>query len=69
MPQVLKSSTPLPVLFVEDGKAVLRFSKIFGFHEPLRKGGRRNQRPSIPRGKLSTDWESFARTLFVELTR
>ncbi|KAG0472054.1 hypothetical protein HPP92_016600 [Vanilla planifolia] len=32
-----KSETPLPVLCMEDGLAILRFSEIFGIHEPLKK--------------------------------
>lgn len=43
-------TTPLPVLYVEDGKAVLRFSEIFGIHEPLRKGEKKDRRHSTPRG-------------------
>ncbi|KAI9083926.1 hypothetical protein K1719_034184 [Acacia pycnantha] len=53
-PEVLKGSTPLPVLCVEDGMVILRFSEIFGIHEPLRKGGRREQRPSIPRDRYKS---------------
>jgi len=41
---------PLPVLCVEDGVAILRFSEIFGIHEPLRKGEKREHRQPIPRG-------------------
>ncbi|KAK7309486.1 hypothetical protein RJT34_06248 [Clitoria ternatea] len=40
---------PLPVLCVEDGMAILRFSEIFGIHEPLRKGEKREHQHSIPR--------------------
>lgn len=43
-------ATPLPVLYVEDGKAVLRFSEIFGIQEPHRKGEKKERRNSIPRG-------------------
>ncbi|RYQ81370.1 hypothetical protein Ahy_Scaffold1g107319 isoform B [Arachis hypogaea] len=46
-PEVLKRSTPLPVLYVEDGMEILRFSEIFGIHEPLRKGERREHRHSV----------------------
>ncbi|XP_028793650.1 transcription initiation factor TFIID subunit 1 isoform X2 [Neltuma alba] len=53
-PEVLKVSAPLPVLCVEDGMVILRFSEIFGIHEPLRKGGRREQRPSIPRDRYKS---------------
>ncbi|XP_040861039.1 transcription initiation factor TFIID subunit 1 isoform X2 [Glycine max] len=50
-PEVQKRSMamPLPVLCVEDGVAILRFSEIFGIHEPLRKGEKREHRHSIPR--------------------
>ncbi|EEF39713.1 transcription initiation factor tfiid, putative [Ricinus communis] len=42
-----KSSAPLPVLCVEDGLVILRFSEIFGIHEPLKKGEKRDRRYSI----------------------
>lgn len=32
-----KESPPLPVLCVEDGKVILKFSEIFGIHEPMKK--------------------------------
>ncbi|KAH7847356.1 hypothetical protein Vadar_025175 [Vaccinium darrowii] len=32
-----KSSTPLPILCVEDGAVILRFSEIFGNFEPMKK--------------------------------
>ncbi|XWS09403.1 hypothetical protein CRYUN_Cryun40dG0082200 [Craigia yunnanensis] len=38
-----KGSTPLPVLCVEDGMVILRFSEIFGIHEPLKKGDKRDR--------------------------
>ncbi|KAB2062452.1 hypothetical protein ES319_A10G153000v1 [Gossypium barbadense] len=38
-----KSSTPLPVLCVEDGMVILRFSEIFGIHEPLKKAAKRDR--------------------------
>ncbi|XP_022722053.1 transcription initiation factor TFIID subunit 1 isoform X2 [Durio zibethinus] len=37
-----KGSTALPVLCVEDGEVILRFSEIFGIHEPLKKGDKRD---------------------------
>ncbi|XP_057526372.1 transcription initiation factor TFIID subunit 1 isoform X2 [Amaranthus tricolor] len=46
-----KSLTPLPILCVEDGVAILRFSEIFGVNEPLKKAGRRGHRYSIPKDK------------------
>ncbi|KAK7307374.1 hypothetical protein VNO77_40380 [Canavalia gladiata] len=55
-PEVQKRSmaTPLPVLCVEEGMAILRFSEIFGIHEPLRKGEKREHRPSIPRDRYKS---------------
>ncbi|XP_050262910.1 transcription initiation factor TFIID subunit 1 isoform X2 [Quercus robur] len=44
-----KGSTPLPVLCIEDGMVILRFSEIFGIHEPLKKGEKRDRRFSIPK--------------------
>ncbi|KAF2294180.1 hypothetical protein GH714_008022 [Hevea brasiliensis] len=42
-----QASTPLPVLCIEDGMVILRFSEIFGIHEPLKKGDKRDYRYSI----------------------
>ncbi|XP_057448768.1 transcription initiation factor TFIID subunit 1 isoform X2 [Lotus japonicus] len=55
-PEVLKRSmaAPLPVLYVEDGMAILRFSEIFGISEPLRKGEKREHRHSIPRDRYKS---------------
>lgn len=39
-------SAPLPILCVEDGMAILKFSEIFGIHEPLKKAMKRD-RPFI----------------------
>ncbi|KAL3617303.1 hypothetical protein CASFOL_038848 [Castilleja foliolosa] len=48
-------SSLLPVLYVEDdGKAILRFSEIFGVHEPLKKGGKRDSRYLMPRDKYKS---------------
>lgn len=47
-----KSLTPLPILCVEDGVAILRFSEIFGVNEPLKKPGRRGHRYSVPKGNF-----------------
>ncbi|KAH9658376.1 transcription initiation factor TFIID subunit 1 [Citrus sinensis] len=47
-------STPLPVLCVEEGKVILRFSEIFGIHEPLKKGKKRDQRNFTPKDKYNT---------------
>lgn len=49
-----KDSTPLPVLCVEDGMVILRFSEIFGIHEPLKKGNKRDRAYFSHRGMLST---------------
>ncbi|CAO2838248.1 unnamed protein product, partial [Amaranthus hypochondriacus] len=49
-----KSLTPLPILCVEDGVAILRFSEIFGVNEPLKKAGRRGHRYSIPKDKYTS---------------
>ncbi|KAL2490963.1 Transcription initiation factor TFIID subunit 1 [Abeliophyllum distichum] len=38
-------SAPLPILCVQDGMAILKFSEIFGIHEPLKKAVKRG--PSI----------------------
>lgn len=45
-----KSATPLPVLCIEDGKVILRFSEIFGIHVPLKKAEKRDHRYSVPKG-------------------
>lgn len=39
-PVDFRSETSLPVLCVEDGMVILKFSEIFGIHEPLRKAER-----------------------------
>ncbi|KAK3206157.1 hypothetical protein Dsin_020203 [Dipteronia sinensis] len=46
-------STPLPVLFVEDGSVILRFSEIFGIREPLKKQGKGDQRYYTHRDKYN----------------
>ncbi|XP_020534043.1 transcription initiation factor TFIID subunit 1 isoform X2 [Jatropha curcas] len=42
-----QGSTPLPILCIEDGMVILRFSEIFGIHEPLKKAEKRGHRYSI----------------------
>ncbi|EPS70477.1 hypothetical protein M569_04282, partial [Genlisea aurea] len=42
-------SSFLPVLYIEDGKAILRFSEIFGINEPFKKAGKRDFRYITPR--------------------
>ncbi|WCJ21155.1 Transcription initiation factor TFIID subunit 1 [Euphorbia peplus] len=49
-----KGSTPLPVLCIEDGMVILRFSEIFGIHESLKKGERRDHRYSIFKEKYKS---------------
>ncbi|KAK1259317.1 Transcription initiation factor TFIID subunit 1 [Acorus gramineus] len=54
-PSESKDETSLPVLYIEDGMAVLRFSEIFGIHEPLKKQERRDHhRCSIHKDKART---------------
>ncbi|KAL8150478.1 hypothetical protein V2J09_020286 [Rumex salicifolius] len=40
---VVASTTPLPVLCFQNGMAILRFSEIFGVHQPLRKAEKRER--------------------------
>lgn len=51
-PSVCNNSTPLPVLCVEDGMVILRFSQIFGLHEPLKKPQKRDRKYPVPKGIL-----------------
>lgn len=46
-------STPLPVLYVEDGSVILRFSEIFGIREPLKKRGKGDPRYYTHRDKYN----------------
>lgn len=48
-----KGPTPLPILCIEDGMEILKFSEIFSIHEPLKKGKKRDHRYSIFKGMLS----------------
>ncbi|CAL0331622.1 unnamed protein product [Lupinus luteus] len=52
--EVLKRFTPLPVLCVEDGVTILRFSEIFSIHEPRRREEKREYRHSIPRERYNS---------------
>lgn len=45
-----KSLTRMPILCVEDGVVILKFSEIFGVSEPLKKARRRGHRHSVPKG-------------------
>ncbi|KAI3777007.1 hypothetical protein L1987_46800 [Smallanthus sonchifolius] len=49
-----KNSTPLPVLCVEDGNVILRFSEIFAIHVPLKKAVKREQWFSVPKEKYKS---------------
>ncbi|PHT96896.1 Transcription initiation factor TFIID subunit 1 [Capsicum chinense] len=42
---------PLPVLCVEDGVAILKFSEIFALHKPRKKAEKRERRCSVPKDK------------------
>ncbi|CAN0901338.1 Transcription initiation factor TFIID subunit 1 [Linum grandiflorum] len=43
----LKGSAPLPILCVEDGMVILKFSEIFGIHEPLKNVPKREHKYAI----------------------
>lgn len=47
-----KNTTPLPILCIEDGLAILRFSEIFGIFEPLKKAVKEHRYP-VPKGKFA----------------
>ncbi|XP_073041493.1 transcription initiation factor TFIID subunit 1-like isoform X4 [Primulina eburnea] len=47
-------SQMLPVLYVEDGRAILRFSEIFGIHDPIKKVEKRDRRNMIPKEKFKS---------------
>ncbi|KAG5530160.1 hypothetical protein RHGRI_030509 [Rhododendron griersonianum] len=49
-----KSSTPLPMLCVEDGAVILRFSEIFGNFEPMKKREKKDRKYTIPREKYKS---------------
>ncbi|KNA26132.1 hypothetical protein SOVF_000270 [Spinacia oleracea] len=49
-----KSLTRMPILCVEDGVVILKFSEIFGVSEPLKKARRRGHRHSVPKDKYIT---------------
>ncbi|MCL7041639.1 hypothetical protein MKW94_025685 [Papaver nudicaule] len=50
--ELKKNTASLPILCIEDGMVVLRFSEIFGVHEPLRKKEQKNHKYPIPKEKL-----------------
>lgn len=45
-----KGPMPLPVLCIEDGKVILRFSEIFGIHGPVKKREKRDHKYFVPKG-------------------
>ncbi|XP_038708440.1 transcription initiation factor TFIID subunit 1-like [Tripterygium wilfordii] len=47
-------SMPLPILCVEDGLVILRFSEIFGIHQPLKKGEKRDHKNFFYREKYQS---------------
>ncbi|KAJ6289936.1 hypothetical protein OIU78_025791 [Salix suchowensis] len=49
-----KGPTPLPILCIEDGMEILKFSEIFSIHEPLKKGKKRDHRYSIFKEKYTS---------------
>ncbi|GAB4853230.1 hypothetical protein Ancab_017419 [Ancistrocladus abbreviatus] len=49
-----KTSLSLPILCVEDGVTILRFSEIFGVNVPPKKRERRERRYSIPKDKYTS---------------
>ncbi|KAJ8768872.1 hypothetical protein K2173_023867 [Erythroxylum novogranatense] len=53
-PHECKGSLPLPILCVEDGLVILRFSEIFGIHEPLKRTEKRDHRYSIYKDKYKS---------------
>jgi hypothetical protein len=59
-----KGPSPLPILFIEDGMEILKFSEIFSIHEPLKKGQKRDNRYSIFKGMLSCFWYFLSGVMF-----
>ncbi|KAL3515496.1 hypothetical protein ACH5RR_022398 [Cinchona calisaya] len=53
-PSVDNDSTPLPILCVEDGLVILRFSEIFCLYEPLKKSEKRDRKYHVPKDKYKT---------------
>lgn len=47
-------ANPLPVLYVEDGNVILRFSEIFGNYGPVKKGEKKERRYSVLKEKYMT---------------
>ncbi|KAJ8439619.1 hypothetical protein Cgig2_020995 [Carnegiea gigantea] len=61
-----KNVMPLPILCVEDGMPILRFSEIFGVNEPLKRVGRREQKYSVPKGVLHDKYITLDSSYMVE---
>ncbi|KAK6945794.1 TAFII-230 TBP-binding [Dillenia turbinata] len=57
-PLTEESSAPLPILCVEDGMVILRFSEIFGVHEPKKKGDKVHKHV-VPRDRYKTVLPSY----------
>ncbi|GAB2247164.1 hypothetical protein Droror1_Dr00007046 [Drosera rotundifolia] len=53
-PSSAKSSSELPVLYIEDGYAILRFSEIFGVQKPLKKREKREHFYSIAKDRYAS---------------
>lgn len=45
-----ENRAPLPILCIEDGMAILRFSEIFGIHKPLKKAKKGERKYLVPKG-------------------
>jgi transcription initiation factor TFIID subunit 1 len=52
-----KTATSLPVLCIEDGSVILKFSEIFGAQEPVRKAKMDRHKRPVNKGILHTDQE------------
>ena len=52
-----KTATSLPVLCIEDGSVILKFSEIFGAQEPVRKAKMDRHKRPVNKGILHTDHE------------
>jgi hypothetical protein len=49
----LESAASLPVLCIEDGSVILRFSEIFGIQEPSRKAKTDHHKRPVNKGMLN----------------
>ncbi|XP_072996511.1 transcription initiation factor TFIID subunit 1 isoform X1 [Typha latifolia] len=72
-----KSEPSLPVLCIEDGKVILRFSEIFGVHEHIRKARKDHRKQSINKewsrsfdiaNIVEEDEEAFLRSAFQDFS-